>query len=77
MVNFFFFTDKPNHNGKTIIHTMDCDQLPSVEKRTMIGFKANGSEALTEAKNQFSGKKFAVCPSCCPWDKRQKFKEVQ
>lgn len=74
MVNFFFFIDRPNPNGENIIHTMDCDQLPSVEKRTMIGFKTNGSEALIEAKKQFSYKKFAVCPSCCPWDKRQKLR---
>ena len=77
MLNFFFFTDKPNHNGEHIIHTMDCDQLPSIENRTIIGFKTNGSEALKEAKNLFPSNTFAVCPSCCPWDKRQKFKEVK
>jgi len=76
MKNFYYSSDKANNSDLHVIHTMDCDQLPPLTERTLLGLFTNGTEALNAAKQQFHTENFVDCPSCCPWDQKRTFREI-
>lgn len=77
MSDFFYLSDKPDESGEYIVHSMNCENLPSVVERTQIGFEKNSEDALKVARELFSDKKVVFCPICYRAKRKGNYKEVK
>ena len=77
MSDFYYLSDKPNKGGEYVVHSMDCEELPYVTERTLIGFEEGSEDALSIARNQFPDKKIVTCPSCYHVKRKGNYKEVK
>lgn len=64
MSTFYYYNTSVDKNENHEVHTGECEYLPDVLNREMIGLENNCKDAILRAKKENPRKKFDGCFFC-------------